>query len=246
MADAVRARDVVSQVRRVGADALLVEFSDPAWVTALDAEVRARWGVLSERTAAVQVGDVVPAARTLLLDRVGVEGVHDGEPGAAVVDRPALGPDDVQRLIRELSSWTLSQPQDRAGATVAVPVVFDGPDLEAVARMWDMAVPEAIATVVGCEFRVAFCGFSPGFAYLSCLPQGRAVPRRSTPRTRVPAGAFGLAGEYAGLYPRSSPGGWQLLCTAVGVQLWDESRESPALLTPGTRVRVVHHEGESP
>ncbi|WP_062137316.1 5-oxoprolinase subunit B family protein [Demequina aestuarii] len=235
MAEAVRAGDVVSAVRRVGADALLVEFSDSAWVTALDAEVRARWGGPSERTTAVHVGEVVPAARTLLLDRIGLEGVHS-----------VLAVDDVQRLIHELSSWTLSLPQDRAAAMVEVPVAFDGPDLDAVATLWDMTVPEVVATVVEAEFQVAFCGFSPGFAYLSGLPEGRAVPRRTTPRTRVPANAFGLAGEYAGLYPRSSPGGWQLLGTAVGVVLWDDSREPPALLTPGTRVRVVEDEGVSP
>lgn len=245
MAEAVRAGDVVSHVRRVGADALLVEFSDPAWVTALDAEVRSRWGAVSERAAAVHVGDIVPAARTLLLDRIGLGGFHDSGVGAGLDGHGALAADDVQRLIRELSSWVLSPLQDGAGATVDVPVVFDGPDLDAVARMWDMTAPEVVATVVQCEFQVAFCGFSPGFAYLSGLPESRAVPRRSTPRTRVPANAFGLAGEYAGVYPRSSPGGWQLLGTAVGVQLWDETRETPALLAPGTPVRVVEHDGAS-
>lgn len=219
----VAARSVIERTLPVGADALLIELTDPAWVFALDAEVRRRWVSRADegQPAAVRVRDVVPAARTLLLD--GVEA-----PGRTYAE-----------LAAEISSWTLSPASASASEAVEVPVIFDGPDLEEVARLWDMTTADAVATVAGKEFRAAFCGFAPGFAYLAGLPPERAVPRRPTPRTRVPAGAFGLAGEYAGIYPRSSPGGWQLLGTAIDVVLWDEGRQPPALLTPGTLVRVV-------
>ncbi|MFW2512438.1 5-oxoprolinase subunit B family protein [Demequina sp. SO4-13] len=242
MNDPITVGDLVSRVRRAGAHGLLIELSDPTWVTALDAQVRQQWG--GSKSRGVWVRDIVPAARTLLLDGIDVgddPGRELSAPGA--FDPGALEAGAMRSLIDELTSWTLTPLRSRDARSVEVPVVFDGPDLKAVAEMWDMTVAEAVATVVGCDFQVAFCGFAPGFAYMSGLPPERSVPRRSIPRTRVPAGAFGLAGEYAGIYPRSSPGGWQLLGTAVEVLLWDEGRQDPALLTPGTRVRVHEHPG---
>lgn len=94
----------------------------------------------------------------------------------------------------------------------------------------------------GTVFRVAFCGFAPGFAYLTGLDPEYHVPRRADPRTSVPAGAVALAGPYTGVYPRSSPGGWQLIGTAPGTVLWDSARKPAALLAPGTRVRFVPEE----
>lgn len=85
---------------------------------------------------------------------------------------------------------------------------------------------------------MAFCGFAPGFGYLTGLPADRAVPRRATPRAAVPPGAVAVAGEYTGVYPRSSPGGWQLL-GHTDLVLWDADREPPALLRPGARVWFV-------
>lgn len=96
------------------------------------------------------------------------------------------------------------------------------------------------------EFRVAFCGFAPGFGYLTGLDERHHVPRRSNPRTKVPAGAVGLAGAYTGIYPRSSPGGWQLIGTATETVLWDTSRTPAALLAPGTRVRFVPSDPSDP
>jgi len=90
----------------------------------------------------------------------------------------------------------------------------------------------------GTEFRVAFCGFAPGFGYLTGLPARCDVPRRPTPRTAVPAGSVALAGPYTGVYPRSSPGGWQLIGT-TDLVLWDPARVPAALLSPGARVRFV-------
>ena len=121
---------------------------------------------------------------------------------------------------------------------VELPTTYDGEDLDDVARRWGMTRAEAVATHTGTEFTVAFVGFSPGFAYCSGLPPGLAVPRLDRPRPKVPAGSVGLAGEYAGVYPSASPGGWRLL-GRTDAALWDVTREEPALLTPGTRVRFV-------
>ncbi len=113
---------------------------------------------------------------------------------------------------------------------------YDGADLDEVARLWDMTRGEAVATHTGTDFVVAFCGFAPGFAYCTGLPEPLHVPRRDSPRTRVPAGSVGLAGEFTGVYPNASPGGWQLL-GVTDLTLFDVTAEPPALLSPGTRIR---------
>jgi KipI family sensor histidine kinase inhibitor len=119
---------------------------------------------------------------------------------------------------------------------VDLPVVFDGPDLPEVAALTGRSVRELVDALTATEFTVAFGGFAPGFAYLTGLPPELHVPRRATPRTRVPAGSVGLAGPFAGAYPRASPGGWQLVGRTDAV-LFDVDREAPALLVPGTSVR---------
>ncbi len=117
-------------------------------------------------------------------------------------------------------------------------VVYDGPDLEEVARLTRMTPAEVVAAHTGTAWRVAFGGFAPGFAYLVGGDPRLDVPRRDSSRPKVPAGAVGLAGGYSGVYPRSSPGGWQLLGTTDAV-LWDVDRDPPALLAPGSTVRFV-------
>jgi KipI family sensor histidine kinase inhibitor len=121
---------------------------------------------------------------------------------------------------------------------VEIPVVYDGPDLADVARLTGLAADEVVAAHTGTPWRVAFSGFAPGFAYLVGGDPRLAVPRRERSRTSVPAGSVGLAGEYSGVYPRSSPGGWQLIGRTDAV-LWDLDREPPALLRPGGEVRFV-------
>ncbi|MDF9811623.1 allophanate hydrolase subunit 1 [Streptomyces sp. SPB162] len=196
----------------VGERALLVELDTDGEVGAFHAE-------LSRRRAAgtlPAVREIVPAARTILLD----------------------GLDDPRALARELAAWTVPPLTRGAGAETEIAVRYDGPDLAEVAELWDVR-PEDVPDIVGgLVFRVAFCGFAPGFAYLTGLPEHRHLPRRATPRTAVPAGSLALAGPYAGVYPRSSPGGWQLIGTTDAV-LWDPRREPAALLTPGTRVRFL-------
>ncbi|MEV7419511.1 allophanate hydrolase subunit 1 [Streptomyces sp. NPDC089919] len=197
------------RVLRVGADALLVEVDSAAAVTALHAEL------LRRRAAGELAGvrEIVPAARTVLLDGV-------AEPAA---------------LAARLPGWPVPPPAETDGPEVVVPVRWDGPDLAEVASLWGAPVPEVMGSA---SFRVAFCGFAPGFGYLTGLPERFHVPRRATPRTAVPPGSVALAGEFAGVYPRSSPGGWQLVGSTDAV-LWDPAREPAALFAPGTRVRFV-------
>ncbi|MFB6850368.1 allophanate hydrolase subunit 1 [Streptomyces sp. NPDC056373] len=199
----------------VGEDALLVEVSSDDEAQALHAELlrRRAQGSLSAR-------EIVPAARTVLLDGL---------------DAPA-------RLAAELTAAELPSAPPRAGAVVEIPVRYDGPDLGDVAAHW--GVPRSVVARIHAEteFRVAFCGFAPGFGYLTGLPPRYDVPRRATPRTAVPAGSVALAGPYTGVYPRSSPGGWQLIGT-TDIVLWDHSRVPAALLSPGTRVRFVPEAG---
>ncbi|MFF8954953.1 5-oxoprolinase subunit PxpB [Streptomyces sp. NPDC014894] len=196
----------------VGERALLVEVADGEAAGALHAEL------LRRRAAGLlpAVREIVPAARTVLLD----------------------GLDDPVRFARELAEWEIPARPAHAGEAVEVPVRYDGPDLASVAALWGMTEDEVAAVHSAAEFRVAFCGFAPGFGYLIGLPERYAVPRRATPRTSVPAGSVGLAGPYTGVYPRSSPGGWQLIGTTE-LELWDPARQPAALLAPGARVRFV-------
>lgn len=196
----------------VGDRALLVELADGEETAALHAEL------LRRRAAGTlpPVGEIVPAARTVLLD-----GLDDPAGFAAGLDR-----------------WQAEAPHARVPDTVELPVRYDGPDLAEVAAVWGVSAEEVVRIHSTAEFRVAFCGFAPGFGYLTGLPARYAVPRRPTPRTAVPAGSVALAGPYTGVYPRSSPGGWQLIGTTDTV-LWDPARVPAALLAPGTRVRFV-------
>lgn len=122
------------------------------------------------------------------------------------------------------------------GTTVEIPVTYDGPDLDEVAAVTGLSPDEIVAAHTRTPWTVAFGGFAPGFSYLVGGDTRLHVPRRSTPRTSVPAGSVGLAGEFSGVYPRTSPGGWQLIGRTT-LPMWDSDREPPALLTAGTTVR---------
>ncbi len=199
-------------VRTVGEHALLVELPDPAGVTALYGWLRARQSAGELPT----VEEIVPAARTVLLD--------------GVTDAPALA-----RLLRTARPDPAAAT---AGPLVEVPTVYDGADLAEVAGLWGVPPEEAVRIHSAPEYVVAFCGFAPGFGYLTGLPARYEVPRRATPRSAVPAGSVALAGPYTGVYPRSSPGGWQLL-GRTALPLWDTTRTPAALLAPGTRIRFT-------
>ncbi|MFF3614264.1 allophanate hydrolase subunit 1 [Streptomyces sp. NPDC002580] len=199
------------KVLPVGEGALLVEVSSGEAAQALHAELLRR-----RAEGSLSVREIVPAARTVLLD----------------------GLDDPAGLAERLPAWRIAPLPARAEDAVEIPVRYDGPDLADVAALWGVPVDEVPRIHAAAGFRVAFCGFAPGFGYLTGLPARYGVPRRATPRTAVPAGSVALAGPYTGVYPRSSPGGWQLIGTTDAV-LWDHAREPAALLAPGARVRFV-------
>lgn len=177
------------------------------------AEARAVYAALAPLRVDGTLTEVVPAARSVL-----VEG--DPLPDLAALLRdlpPAPGP---------------------AGTGLEIPVTYDGPDLADVARLAGLPAEEVVARHLAAAYTVAFSGFAPGFGYLTGLPAELHVARRDSPRTAVPAGAVGVAGEFTGVYPRRSPGGWQLL-GRTDLVLWDADRDPPALLVPGTPVRFV-------
>ena len=202
------------QVRMLpcGTGALLVEVASTELATQLYAAARAG---LPARAAAT---DVVPGARTVLFDGVA----------------------DLEALRRWLAAWQPGTPpaEPAAAPAVELPTTYDGADLADVARRWGMTREEAVATHAGLVFTVAFCGFAPGFAYCTGLPEELAVPRLAEPRRRVPAGSVALADVFTGVYPTASPGGWRLLGRTEET-LWDPAAARPALLSPGTSVRFL-------
>lgn len=198
------------QVRRVGEHGLLVECADQA-------EVSASYALLRSREALVEAVDIVPAARTVLLD----------------------GLSDPMATAELISPWqaTVDGSSGRP-VLVEIPTVYDGADLGEVARQWGMTKAEVVSTHRDTVFEVAFCGFVPGFGYCTGLPADLGVTRREEPRVAVPAGSVALAAEFTAVYPRESPGGWQLIGrTSIG--LWDPDAADPALLAPGVQVRFV-------
>lgn len=200
---------MTSAVRPYGRRALLVEPADPGDVLPLLAAARDLPGVV----------EAVPAARTFLLQFA---------DAAAAASAAARLPD--------LEAADAVRQEARNTAAVVLDVNYDGPDLHAVAGLTGLPVAEVVAAHAAAEYVVAFCGFAPGFAYLTGLPPALHLPRRPEPRPRVPAGSVAVAGEFTGVYPRSSPGGWQLLGRTAAT-LWDPGAARPALLAPGTRVR---------
>lgn len=196
------------RLRRCGPDAVLVEVDSLDEVSAVRAAVRA--------ADLPDLVELVPAARTVL-----------------VSVRPGTDLAPVRRVLDEVD---LSRPAEVGSREVRIPVHYDGPDLELVARTAGMSEAEVVALHSGTEYEVAFCGFAPGFGYLVGLPEALRQPRLDSPRTKVPAGSVAIAGEFTAAYPRATPGGWRLL-GRTDTTLFDARRDVPALLAPGDRVR---------
>ena len=194
-----------------GSTALLVELDG------LD-EVLALYAALDEDRPA-GVADIVPAGRTVLV----------------VIDPAATDLATVERAVR---SARPRYDRETTGDLVEIPVHYDGEDLADVGALLDCDPAEVVRRHTTEEWTVAFCGFAPGFGYLTGSRYHWDIPRRPSPRTSVPAGAVALAGEFSGIYPRASPGGWQLI-GHTKVAVFDLDRDPPALLLPGTRVRFV-------
>ncbi|MGH8862856.1 MAG: 5-oxoprolinase subunit PxpB [Jatrophihabitantaceae bacterium] len=174
----------------------------------------------------------VPRLRAALAE---VPGVLDAVAGARTV-LVVFAPGAEARVRAALDAGESGATPGDSSGSVTIPVVYDGADLGEVADEVGLTPDEVIARHSGGRYVVRFCGFSPGFAYLDGLDGRLRVPRRSDPRTSVPAGSVGIAGEFTGVYPRASPGGWRLL-GHTDTTLWDPARAEPALLVPGTTVR---------
>jgi KipI family sensor histidine kinase inhibitor len=202
---------VADTVLDYGDQALLLQFDSTTDVLA--------WAAALREAALPGVLDIVPASRTVLLK----------------LD----GPRQQSAIRRRLRSLQVA-PDLMATAPPADPmtidVVYDGADLAEVADLTGLTTAQVINAHTATPWHVGFGGFAPGFAYLVGGDPRLAVPRRSEPRSSVPAGAVGLAGEFTGIYPRRSPGGWQLI-GHTDVVMWDIDRPNPALLTPGMWVQ---------
>ena len=172
----------------------------------------------------------------------GIEGVRDVVPtfrSVAVHFDPLMT--DIEAVRAALRDGDAVAAADARGTLVEVPVSYggeDGPDLRDVASFAAASEQAVIDRHAGREYRVFMLGFMPGFAYLGTVDDSIAAPRRSTPRTRVPAGSVGIAGKQTGVYPRVSPGGWQLI-GRTALRIFDANRAPAALFAPGDRVRFV-------
>ncbi len=203
-------------VRVAGDRALLIELPDNATVHAAAGAAQARWGE--------QLEEVVPGHATVLLVWRGARPSVDAVVSSlgAIAERAIAPSDDTDA--------------PEVSEAVTIPVIYDGADLNAVAEKLGVPTGEVVQLHSGAAYTVAFTGFAPGFPYLIGGDPRLDLPRLPTPRTEVPAGSVAVAAGYCGIYPRSSPGGWNLLGRTDAV-LFDPERDPPALLAPGVRVR---------
>jgi KipI family sensor histidine kinase inhibitor len=174
-------------------------------------------------------------AYAAVLREAGITGVTDIVPGARTVLVTLTDPDRQAPARKRVAEFEIASPAKSVRPVdpdVVIDVIYDGADLAEVAALVGMDTDDVVAAHTGTLWRVGFGGFAPGFAYLVDGDPRLSVPRRDEPRTRVPAGSVALAGEFSGVYPRESPGGWRLIGRTDAV-LWDVDRAQPALLTPG-------------
>jgi KipI family sensor histidine kinase inhibitor len=202
---------VVDTVLDYGDQALLFQFDNTAEVLA--------WTAALREAALPGVLDIVPASRTVLLKLDGPR--HQSA---------------IRRRLRTLQVTPDTASTATPEQAMTIDVVYDGADLAEVADLTGLTTAQVINAHTATPWQVGFGGFAPGFAYLIGGDPRLAVPRRAEPRSSVPAGAVGLAGEFTGIYPRRSPGGWQLIGHTDAV-MWDIDRPNPALLTPGMWVQ---------
>ncbi|MGH8292053.1 MAG: 5-oxoprolinase subunit PxpB [Gammaproteobacteria bacterium] len=196
-------------LRFVGDSALLIALPDSA------AAQHLRRVLLAEHVAGVR--ELVPGYDTLL----------------AEFDPLVLDADKLLYRLPKLMEHPLRTSQGREHE---IELRYDGADLEAVARLTGLETMEVVRRHSAPNYSVAFLGFAPGFPYLVGLDPTLRVPRLKSPRTRVPAGSVAIAGEFAGIYPQATPGGWRVLGHTDAV-LFDTTRAQPVLLLPGDKVR---------
>lgn len=215
-------------IRPVGDTAVLLELEGNATVHGVAAAARKRWHG--------ELADVVPGHTTVLV--VWAQAIRDS---AALIS-------ELRALVAAVATGSSSGRDDMrdadAGSTesLTIRVRYDAADIGDVARQLAISEDEVVALHSAGEYTVAFMGFAPGFPYLiehsgrEAVAELLALPRLATPRTEVPAGSVAVAAGYCGVYPRNSPGGWNLL-GRTEIELFDPAREPPALLAPGTSVR---------
>jgi KipI family sensor histidine kinase inhibitor len=216
-------------IQPFGDAALLVVLGDR-----LDLEVAGRAHALAAVIGAATAGlpgwgSPVPAAASVLVT------VDPIVPGVAAAE-PLL-----REIIERVAGEPAAAAPGGARPTLEVRVRYggaDGPDLDEVAALCGLSPGAVIEAHASVEYRVLFLGFAPGFGYLGLVPDAIVVPRRATPRTRVPAGSVALAGAMTAVYPLPSPGGWQLIGRTDAV-LWEPGRAEPASLRAGDSVRFV-------
>lgn len=208
----------------------IVPLGEEGWTVVLgdrvDPEVHCRVAGLAERLAAAALPGVVE----LVPAYAAVTVFFDAEQVSA---------EAVRRAIARIAA----APNNEAAAPapsrlVSIPVRYDGPDLADVASRTGLPADEVICRHAGREYEVYLLGFAPGFAYLGDLDPALVLPRRSSPRTRVPAGSVAIAGAQTAVYPLATPGGWHLIGSTPLV-MFDPSRDPAALLRAGDRVRFV-------
>lgn len=172
-----------------------------------------------------------PIGLAALIDRTGLDDVVPGQNHVLL-----RGPQE--RVAVAVAGLSRARPAGAERDIHHLPAQWNGPDLEHVAESAGMSELAVIQALLDTTLTVAFCGFSPGFGYLTGLDQRLHIPRRDRPRPQIPAGSIAIAAGYCAVYPTSSPGGWHLIgrCEAV---LFSPDREPPALLSPGDRVRFV-------
>jgi len=203
----------------LGDNALVCESAPPA---TLDCQRRV-WAAAQAARGWPHVLEVVPGMNNLTL----------------VVDPLAA---DLAALTDRLrAAWDAASDATATGREVEIPVHYGGeagPDLAFVAKHTGLTPKEVVERHVAGQYIVFFLGFQPGFAYMGGLEDKLHTPRRSEPRLEVPAGSVGIGGAQTGIYPATSPGGWQLI-GRTDVPLFDPARTPPTLLQPGDRVRFV-------
>ncbi|MEY1577358.1 5-oxoprolinase/urea amidolyase family protein [Providencia manganoxydans] len=182
-------------------------------------ETMALTDLLRDMSQQLAIEEIIPAARTVL-----------------VRFNPLTT--EVNWLVSKISQLDVATADLKLDQLVTIPVHYNGEDLGDVAQHLGISVKEVIERHTENEYQVAFCGFAPGFAYMVSQHAQLNVPRRSSPRIRIPAGSVALAGEFSSVYPQASPGGWQLI-GITETAVWDLQRTEPALLKPGYRVNYV-------
>lgn len=166
------------------------------------------------------------------------DGIEEMLPAARTLLIRYRQPELRSQLIGEISRCPIKHEFAVRTRRITIPVRYDGEDLSSTAEFYGISIQQLIDRHQQSLWKVAFIGFSPGFAYMVSSGASWNTPRHATPRTRIPAGSVALAGEFSGIYPQASPGGWQLI-GHTELTMWDMARQCPALLLPGDEVAFI-------